>query len=57
MQKKDELYIYINDPWPVKKGKEKVIKYTDFRYYAYGKNKGGQGNWTHTLTNFKKKCF
>lgn len=53
----DELYIYINDPWPVKKGKEKVIKYTDFRYYAYGKNKGGQGNWTHTLTNFKKKCF
>lgn len=56
-KKMDELYIYINDPWPVKKGEEKVIKYTDFRYYAYGKNKGGQGNWTHTLANFKKKCF
>lgn len=38
-----------------KEGEEKMIRYTDFKYHVYGKNGGGEGKWTHSLANFKKK--
>lgn len=49
----EEMYIYINDPWP-DTGEQK-IKYTDFKDHAYEANGGGEGEWTHSLAKFKKK--